>query len=49
MRYEEVKGLAPTVFKRLTGVKLQVFSNMLGVLQKLRGRRRKRDAAANSA
>ena len=32
MRYEEVKGLAPEAFKRLTGVKPQVFSEMLAVL-----------------
>ena len=40
MRYEEVKGLAPTVFKRLTGVKPQVFSNLLGVLQRAEGQKK---------
>lgn len=33
MRYEEIKALAPAAFKRLTGVKPQVFSDMLSVLQ----------------
>ena len=33
MRYEEVKGLAPEAFKRLTGVNPKVFSEMLAVLR----------------
>lgn len=33
MRYETVRTLSPTEFKRLTGVKPKVFSKMLGVLQ----------------
>ena len=41
MRYEEVKGLAPEAFKRLTGVKPQVFSDMLGVLQKAEEQKKK--------
>ncbi len=33
MRYEAVKNLSPAVFKRLTGVKPKVFSQMLAVLR----------------
>ena len=34
MRYEEVKELKPEAFKRLTGVKPEVFNEMLAVLCK---------------
>lgn len=33
MRYETVKDLTPAKFKRLTGVKSSVFSEMLGVIK----------------
>jgi len=33
MRYEAVKDLSPAAFKRLTGVKPEVFGNMVGVLR----------------
>ena len=33
MRYEAVKDLSPSAFKRLTGVKPEVFGDMLEVLQ----------------
>lgn len=41
MRYEEVKELKPAAFKRLTGVKPQVFGEMLGVLRETEGRKKK--------
>ncbi len=41
MRYEEVQGLKPAAFKRLTGVKPQVFSEMLAVLHEAEGRKKK--------
>jgi uncharacterized Fe-S cluster-containing radical SAM superfamily protein len=41
MRYEEVQGLKPAAFKRLTGVKPQVFSEMLAVLREAEGRKKK--------
>lgn len=41
MRYEEVKGLAPEGFKRLTGVKPQVLSDMLRVLRDAEKRKKK--------
>ncbi len=41
MRYEEVKGLAPEGFKRLTGVKPQVFGDMLTVLREAEQRKKK--------
>ena len=41
MRYEEVKGLTPEAFKRLTGVKPQVFSDMLRVLREAEKRKKK--------
>ncbi len=33
MRYEEVKGLKPEAFKRLTGVRPQVFAEIVAVLR----------------
>ncbi|CAN5839708.1 hypothetical protein BH24ACT5_BH24ACT5_28350 [soil metagenome] len=33
MRYEGVKELSPEAFKRLTGVRPEVFSKMIGVLR----------------
>ena len=41
MRYEEVKGLAPEGFKRLTGVKPGVFGQMLEVLREAERKKRK--------
>lgn len=41
MRYEEVQGLKPAAFKRLTGVKRQVFGQMLIVLREAEGRKKK--------
>ena len=41
MRYEEVKGLAPEAFKRLTGVKPEVFDQMLEVLRKAERQKKK--------
>ena len=40
MRYEEVSGLAPERFRRLTGVKPEVFQ-MLGVLREAEKRKKK--------
>ena len=37
MRYEEVKGLKPAAFKRLTGVRSQVFADMVAVLREAEG------------
>ena len=41
MRYEEVRELAPERFRRLTGVKPQVFSDMLIVLRDAEKRKKK--------
>lgn len=41
MRYDEVRGLKPAAFKRLTGVKPLVFSEMLAVLREAEGRKKK--------
>lgn len=41
MRYEKVKGLAPEAFKRLTGVKPQVFDEMPAVLREAEGQKKK--------
>lgn len=41
MRYEGVKGLKPEAFKRLTGVRPQVFADMVAVLHEAEGREKK--------
>lgn len=41
MRYDEVQELKPAAFKRLTGVKPRVFSEMLAVLREAEGRKKK--------
>ncbi len=41
MRYEEVKGLKPEAFKRLTGVKPPVFADMVAVLRAAERRKKK--------
>ena len=41
MRYDEVRGLKLASFKRLTGVKPLVFSEMLAVLREAEGRKKK--------
>ena len=41
MRYDEVEGLPPGQFKRLTGVKRETFERMLAVLRQ-RGQQKKR-------
>ena len=41
MRYEEVKRLKPDAFKRLTGVRPQVFSDMLEVLREAERKKKK--------
>lgn len=41
MRYESVKDLKPSVFKRLTGVKPGVFRKMVGVLREAETRKKK--------
>lgn len=41
MRYDEVKGLAPEAFKRLTGVKPAVFNEMQAVLREAEGQKKK--------
>lgn len=41
MRYDEVRELKPTAFKRLTGVKPQVFSEMLAVLREAEEKKKK--------
>ena len=41
MRYREVRDLVPERFKRLTGVKPEVFSDMLSVLREAEERKKK--------
>ncbi len=41
MRYEEIRTLKPVAFKRLTGVKAQVFSDMVAVFHGAEGRKKK--------
>ena len=41
MRYEEVGGLTPERFRRLTGVKPGVFEEMLNVLKEAEKRKKK--------
>ena len=41
MRYEAIRELKPEAFKRLTGVKPQVFDDMVAVLREADGRKKK--------
>ena len=41
MRYEEIKTLKPAAFKRLTGVRPQVFGDMVAILREAEGRKKK--------
>lgn len=41
MKYEEIKTLKPEAFRRLTGVKPQIFSDMIAVLLEAEGRKKK--------
>lgn len=41
MRYDEVEGLPPGQFKRLTGVKRETFTQMLGVLRESEGQKKR--------
>lgn len=46
MRYEAIKALKPEAFKRLTGVRPQVFGDMVAVLHEAEGRKRKAGRAS---
>ena len=41
MRYDEVEGLSPGQFKRLTGVKRETFEQMLSVLKQSEGQKKR--------
>ena len=41
MRYKAIKTLKPEAFKRLTGVKLRVFAEMVAVLREAEGHKKK--------
>lgn len=41
MSYEAIRGLSPAAFKRLTGVKPEVFTSMVGVLEEAESKKKK--------